>query len=225
MRLCASFAAVLDEVQSRSDQHGAGAVQHGVERRKKCRRNLHQAAGLVVRRFAIKNDSANITRVNSPSTAKLPLSERSVDADCGNSSARKRLGSVGQRIDPHQQANPQRRAGERKQRSREQPQRNQKQVDDGVKGLRGVHRPGDDEAQRGQRKRHQENGQHGQREARQREVHADERREDQEDQSLQRGQRRAAEALCPAQSPSGSRARPAPRAGSLPCGLRSPTSW
>src|SRR6185369_16354234 len=78
----------LDEVQSRADQHGTGAVQHRIERREERGAHLHQAAGLVVRRFATRNDSANITSVNSASTAKLPPSDRSVEAEPGKSSER-----------------------------------------------------------------------------------------------------------------------------------------
>src|SRR5271157_4469213 len=49
----------------------------------------HQAAGFVVRRLATRNDSANITSVNSDSTAKLAPSERPVEADPAKSSERK----------------------------------------------------------------------------------------------------------------------------------------
>src|SRR5271157_2912136 len=47
------------------------------------------AAGFVVRRLATRNDRANITSVNSASTAKLALSEKPVEADPGKSSERR----------------------------------------------------------------------------------------------------------------------------------------
>ena len=48
----------------------------------------HQAAGFVLRRLATRNDSTNITSVNSASTARLALSGSPVEADPGNSRER-----------------------------------------------------------------------------------------------------------------------------------------
>src|SRR5271157_2507385 len=81
-------AAAADAVQPQANQNGARAVEERVQRRKEGGMHLHQAAGLVVRRLATRNDSENITSVNNASTAKLTLSDRSVEADPGNSSER-----------------------------------------------------------------------------------------------------------------------------------------
>src|SRR5580692_10064821 len=56
----------LDETASHQQQHGAGAIQAGVNRweTSELRRNLHHAAGLVVRRFTRKKHSPNMKIVN-----------------------------------------------------------------------------------------------------------------------------------------------------------------
>src|ERR1035438_6044910 len=74
-------AAALDEIEPRANQNGAAAVQDSIEGRIEGQAYLHQATGLVVRRLATRNEKANMTKVNSPSTAKLAPSGRPVEAE------------------------------------------------------------------------------------------------------------------------------------------------
>ncbi len=80
-------------------------------------------------------------------------------------------------------------------RTGEQPERNQEQVDDGVEAGGGVHRPGNDEAKRGERKRHQEDVQNHQQQLHQAEVNSEQRRDYEEEHALQGCQRGAAQNL------------------------------
>src|SRR5579863_1872816 len=86
--LVRSRVASFDAVETRSNEHGARAVQHSIERGKESRSHLNHTAGLLVRRLATRNDNRNIIRVNSARMNRLPRSERSVDAEAGNKSER-----------------------------------------------------------------------------------------------------------------------------------------
>ena len=62
-------AAARDHVAAGNQKHRAGSVQTSDQRRKECVFLGDQAAGLLVRRLAIRNASPNITRENNSNVA------------------------------------------------------------------------------------------------------------------------------------------------------------
>ena len=125
-------------------------------------------------------------------TARLVVSEKSVTAS-GKERVAQRVDAVAERIEAHAEAQPSGCAAGGEERAGEHPQRQQNDVDDGVEGLRRVHRPRNGEAERGEFEADHDDDQGAEGIEAGVGMDADQRREDEEDDALNRGQRRSAE--------------------------------
>ena len=69
----------LDLVVRRHQEHRAGAVERGIDDRenRELWRNRHHTAGLVLRRFTIRNASPNMNSEKSTNVAREAVSENS----------------------------------------------------------------------------------------------------------------------------------------------------
>ena len=101
--------------------------------------------------------------------------------------------AVGDGIEVNRPENPRVRIGRGKKRAGHEPERNEKDVHDGVKALGRFHRPGDEKPKTGQAKADNEEGAEANQNPLGRDVNADEGREQEKDQSLQKREGGAAE--------------------------------
>ena len=128
--------------------------------------------------------------------------------------------AVGDGIDMHSPENPGVRVGRGKERAGHEPERNEKDVHDGVKTLGRFHRPGDEKTEAGEAKANNEERAETNQESLGRDVNADEGREQEKDQPLQKREGGAAENL-PANDAARARsARPGPTGENLRADLR-----